>query len=71
MEYSGRLLSSEEVALLMGIQPKTLATWRATKRYELPYVKVGRSVRYRLKDLEDFINERLVSTNDTGGNQYD
>jgi len=62
MEAISNLLTSDEAALLMGIQPKTLATWRSTQRYNLPYVKLGRSVRYRLVDLENFIEERTIDT---------
>jgi len=58
------LLSPREAAQFMGIQPETLATWRSTKRYNLRYAKIGRSVRYRLADLEDFIASRMVGSSD-------
>jgi predicted DNA-binding transcriptional regulator AlpA len=38
----------------------TLAVWRCTKRYNLPWTKIGRSVRYRLEDVEAFIASRTV-----------
>jgi len=65
------LISPTEAAQLLGIQPETLATWRSTQRYPLPYVKLGRSVRYRLEDLERFISERLIGNPDIGGDQND
>jgi hypothetical protein len=36
----------------------TLAVWRSTKKYNLPYVKIGRYVRYRKSDLRKFAQER-------------
>jgi hypothetical protein len=39
----------------------TLAVWRSTKRYELPYVKIGGKVFYRVSDLEKFIESRTMS----------
>lgn len=53
------LLIPGQVAELLGITTETLATWRATKRYNLPYVKTGRLVRYRAQDVEAFIESRL------------
>jgi len=41
------------------VQPRTLAVWASTHRYDLPLVKVGRLVRYRKSDLEAFLQRRL------------
>lgn len=49
------LLSRYEAAHFLGIKPQTLAVWKSNKRYNLPCIKVGRSVRYRKEDLEAFI----------------
>ncbi|WP_240919254.1 helix-turn-helix domain-containing protein [Acidovorax sp. HDW3] len=55
------LLDEAEAAAYLGLtNPKTLAVWRCTKRYDLPYVKYGRLVRYRRQDLEHFIESHLV-----------
>lgn len=56
------LLSREEAAEYLGVSPKTLATWACTKRYPLPVVKLGRAVKYRVADLEKFIESRTVGT---------
>jgi len=53
------LLTPQDVADRLGVSTTTLSTWRCTKRYPLPYVKVGRLVRYRLADVEDFELNRL------------
>ncbi|WP_321855565.1 helix-turn-helix domain-containing protein [Paraburkholderia tropica] len=55
------LLTDEEAAALLGTSVNTLANWRATRRYPLPFVKVGRLVRYRRTDIEAFITSNLVS----------
>lgn len=54
------LLTPEETAGLLGVAPGTLAVWRATRRYALKFVKVGRSVRYRRADVDAFIVARTV-----------
>lgn len=53
-----KLLTRKETAEMLGITEGTLAVWASTKRYFLDYVKVGRCVRYRLSDIERFINSR-------------
>lgn len=54
------LLSRDEAAQYLGVSPKTLATWHCRGRYALPVVKLGRSVKYRVADLEKFIESRTV-----------
>lgn len=56
------LMSRDEAAQYLGVSPKTLATWACTKRYTLPVVKLGRAVKYRVADLEKFIESRTVGT---------
>jgi predicted site-specific integrase-resolvase len=57
-----RLLNTEQVAEILGVLPGTLGYWRCTGRYRLPYVKVGRLVMYRPKDIDEFIESRTVTT---------
>lgn len=49
------LLTEAEAAALLNIQPATLATWRVRGRPNLPFVQVGRCVRYRPEDIAAFI----------------
>jgi len=56
------LLNTVAAAKLLAIDPETLANWRAAGRYTLPFVKVGRLVRYRPADLTAFIASRTVNT---------
>lgn len=55
------LLTPAETARILETQTETLAVWRSTQRYNLPYVKIGRLVRYRKSDIETFIESRLQS----------
>ena len=53
-----KLLSDPEAAELLCVTPQTLAVWRCKKRYNLPYIKVGRKVRYREADLLAWLDSR-------------
>jgi predicted site-specific integrase-resolvase len=54
------LLSREEAAGYLGVNPRTLANWSCTGRYALPVVKIGRLAKYRRRDLDRFIVARTV-----------
>lgn len=60
------LLSRREAADFLGLKEQTLAAWITTGRYRLPCIKVGRLAKYRLSDLEKFLERRTV---DVGGDQ--
>ena len=53
-----KLLNREEAAQFLGTTVATLAHWACTKRYGLPIVKIGRLVKYKISDLEAFIERR-------------
>ena len=55
------LISADEAAKYLGVSTGTLAVWRSTKRYFLPFVKVGHLVRYRPNDLSEFVLRRVVN----------
>jgi excisionase family DNA binding protein len=52
------LRTEAESAEYLGLKPTTLSIWRSTRRYSLPYVKVGRLVRYRQSALDAFLAAR-------------
>lgn len=54
-----KLLTPIEVSEILGVSVETLNVWRATNRYPLPYIKAGRLVRYRMADVNQFIESRL------------
>jgi excisionase family DNA binding protein len=63
-----RLLTPKEVADMLRVTVETLNVWRATKRYPLKYVKIGRNVLYKLDDVLAYIDSRTVDN--TGGVNY-
>jgi len=48
------LLKVHEVAELTGLSVETLNQWRSQGRH-IPYIKLGKAVRYLLKDVEHYI----------------
>ncbi|MBN2295445.1 MAG: helix-turn-helix domain-containing protein [Pirellulales bacterium] len=54
------LLDEKKSAQFLDVSPGTLSVWRCERRYPLPYVKIGRSVKYKLSDLKRFIESRTV-----------
>jgi excisionase family DNA binding protein len=50
-----KLLTTQQAAELLTVSAHTLAVWRCVQRYELPYIKVGRSIRYREEDVLAFL----------------
>ncbi len=59
LQFQSTLLTRPESAEYLGVQPQTLAKWAMLG--EGPrYAKVGRAVRYRLSDLDDWIESRTV-----------
>lgn len=58
METNTDLMDPLETSQLISVAQGTLAVWRSTGRYDLPYVKVGRLVRYRRADIEAWLDRR-------------
>ena len=50
-----RLLCRDEAAEMLGTTSGTLAVWASTGRYDLPFIKIGRLVKYKREDLLSFI----------------
>lgn len=58
-EDSGdKLFDEKAAAAKLNVSPGTLSVWRSTGRYSLPFIKVGRKVRYRVRDLESWLEQR-------------
>lgn len=51
-------LTAVQVAETLGVTTGTLAVWRCTKRYQLPFVKIGRKIFYRSEDVSAFVESR-------------
>ncbi|MNR17040.1 Helix-turn-helix domain protein [compost metagenome] len=52
------LLTTEQVATILGLSTRTLATWRSSGRNPLPYIKVGSRVRYQRQDVMAWLESR-------------
>ena len=59
------LMTAQQAARLLGISAETLRKWRA-KRKCLPYVRVGRHIRYKACDVAAFIERGVVDVYDGG-----
>lgn len=62
--FSRELLSRQETAQLLGVKTQTLAKWASVQRYGLPYIKVGKSVRYRRSDIDQYLARNTVGAVD-------
>lgn len=54
------LLLPSEAAEYLGVTVRTLSVWRCVGRYNIPYVKVGRLVKYRKSALDAFLKRRTI-----------
>lgn len=52
-----KLLTAREVAEYVGVSPCTVNRWRFNEKISLPFIKIGRVIRYKLSDVSDFILE--------------
>lgn len=60
-----QLLAGLAVAAMLGINARTLDQWRYLpptdpRRKNLPHVKVGSRIRYKLSDVENFIRLNTI-----------
>lgn len=64
------LFTRSQAAQYLQLSPATLATWACTHRHNIPYIKLGRCVRYRKVDLDQFLerNKQRVDLEALSGN---
>lgn len=48
-------ITPAEASQVLGATVGTLEVWRCTGRYNLPFVKIGRLVRYPLQGVAEFL----------------
>lgn len=53
-------LTPTEAAEYLGVKPSSLATWRCTRRHRIPFLKIGRLIYYRRRDLDRWLDSRVV-----------
>jgi len=59
MRDTSFLLSPREAAKMLGICEKTLWNW-TSPRGDIPRYKLGRLVKYRPKDLEEWLEKKRI-----------
>jgi excisionase family DNA binding protein len=52
------IVGEKEAAAILGVTTGTLQVWRSTGRYAIPFIKVGRLVKYRRSVLEEWLDSR-------------
>lgn len=58
MDDRTELLSADQAAATIDVTSGTLSVWRSTGRYGIPFIKIGRKVRYRKSDLIAWLESR-------------
>lgn len=53
-----KLLTDAQVAEMIGVSVNTLSTWRCRNTYGLPFLKIGRRVRYKRSDVLAWLETR-------------
>ena len=56
------LLTIQEAAEALGISERKL--WGMTDSREIPHVRLGRCLRYAVRELEQWINEHMEGSSD-------
>ena len=59
------LLSADQAAATIDVTSGTLSVWRSTGRYGIPFIKIGRKVRYRKSDLLAWLEIRTRASGAT------
>lgn len=59
-------LKNADAAIFLNVKPETLNQWRWNGRGP-KFIKLNRSVRYRLADLEAFLEERVFTSTTEAG----
>ena len=60
-----KLVGEKEAAEILGVTPGTMQVWRSTGRYAIPFIKVGRLVKYRPDVLEGWLKSRTRASGAT------
>jgi hypothetical protein len=53
------IIDTSEAAELLCTPEKSLIKWRSTGEHNIPYLKIGRNVRYRTQDLRKWIEAHI------------
>ena len=62
-------LNQKDIAKILNIKVSTLNHWRCVKRYEIPYIKLGRVIVYPESEFIKWLNK--YKTNSVSDNNVD
>lgn len=54
------LLDTQGAAKILNIPAKTITKWRSTGENDIPYIRIGRAIRYKPSDLIAYIERHTV-----------
>ncbi len=57
-----QLLTSGQVSKMLNVHMETLRIWRLIQKDKLPYIRIGRLIRYKKSDVETLIKNGLVAS---------
>ncbi len=57
-----KLMTTQEVADYLNIKKQTLEAWRSRNTINIPYIRIGASIRYKKQDVEEWLAKHLVKT---------
>ena len=63
--FTSDMLDEKKAAVILDTTVGTLQVWRSTGRYGIPFIKIGRNVRYRRSDLEAWLTSRTRTSGAT------
>jgi hypothetical protein len=63
-DFTKKMISPREVALIFSISPGTLGNWRSARKGPR-FFKVGHKILYKVEDLETFFTSAPVLTLDS------
>lgn len=59
-----RLVDDVTAAGLLGLSPQTLRNQRSAGQPTVPYIRLGRAIRYDLRDVDAFISTNRIDPNE-------
>ena len=54
------IIDTHEAGMLLKTPAATLIKWRSTGENNIPYLKIGRNVRYRTTDLKKWVDAHMI-----------
>lgn len=55
------IIDAHEAARRIGTTAACLNTWRCTGRIKIPFIRIGRSIRYRASSIQEFLQKHTVT----------